>query len=68
MAGSSVPVMYWAVHTTLCSAMRFRVVLLPYQAVISQSRCSQWYSCITFEDLMAHAKPFQHPEGEEALL
>jgi hypothetical protein len=30
MAGSSAPVMYWAVHTTLCSSLRG----------CSQSRCS----------------------------
>ena len=34
MAGSSAPVMYWAVRNTLCSSLRSRAVHLPHQAVI----------------------------------
>ena len=34
MAGSLAPVMYWAVRTTLCSALRSEAEQLPYQAVI----------------------------------
>ena len=34
MAGSLVPVMYWAVRTTLCSALPGEAAQLPYQAVM----------------------------------
>ena len=34
MAGGLAPVMYWAVHTTLCSALRSEAEQLPYQAVM----------------------------------
>ena len=34
MAGSLAPVMYWAIHTTLCSALRSEAEQLPYQAVM----------------------------------
>ena len=34
MAGSLAPVMYWAVRTTLCSALRLEAEQLPYQAVM----------------------------------
>ena len=34
MAGSLAPVMYWAVHTTFCSAVQSDAKQLPYQAVM----------------------------------
>ena len=34
MAGSLAPVTYWAVHTTLCSALWSEAEQLPYQAVM----------------------------------
>jgi hypothetical protein len=34
MSGSSAPVMYWAIRTTLCSAMRLDDKQLPYQALM----------------------------------
>ena len=38
MAGSLTPVMYWAVRTTLCSALRSEAEQLPYQAVMQPAR------------------------------
>jgi hypothetical protein len=37
MAGSLAPVMYWAVRTTVCSALRSEAEQLPYQAVMQPS-------------------------------
>ena len=34
MAGSLAPVMYWAIRTTVCSALRSEAEQLPYQAVM----------------------------------
>jgi hypothetical protein len=34
MVGSLAPVIYWAVRTTLCSALWMEAELLPYQAVM----------------------------------
>ena len=34
MAGRLAPVMYWAILTTLCSALRSDAEQLPYQAVM----------------------------------
>ena len=34
MAGILAPVMYWAIRTTLCSALRSEAEQLPYQAVM----------------------------------
>ena len=34
MAGSSAPVMYWTIHTTLCRALRSDAKQLPYQVVM----------------------------------
>ena len=38
MAGSIAPVKYWAVRTTLCSALRSEAELMPYQAVMQPVR------------------------------
>ena len=38
MAGSLAPVMYWAVRTTLCSALWTEAEQLPYQAVMQPAR------------------------------
>ena len=66
-AGSSAPVMYSAVRTTLCSAMRSRVVLLPSQAEVAASQCSQLYSCRTFSGFEGSWQTFKPPEGKEAM-
>ena len=38
MVGSLAPVMYWAVHTTLCRALWSDAEQLPYQAVMQPVR------------------------------
>jgi hypothetical protein len=38
MAGSLDPVMYWVVHTTLCSALRSEAEQLPNQTVVQLVR------------------------------
>ena len=64
MAGSLAPVMYWAVRTTLCSALRSEAEQLPYQAVMQPVRMLLGAAVELFEDLGTHAKSFQSPEGE----
>ena len=61
MAGSLAPVKYWAVCTTLCSALRSDAEQLPYQAVMQPVNGA---AVEPFEDLRTHAKSFQSPEGE----
>ena len=62
MAGSLAPVMYWAVHTTLCSALQSEAEQLPYQAGMQPG--SDGAAVELFEDLSTHANSFQSPEGE----
>jgi hypothetical protein len=48
MAGSLTPVMYWAIHTTLCSDLQSECPSSCHTKLwYSQSRCSQWWSCRT---------------------
>ena len=63
MAGSSAPVMYWAVRTTLCSALWSDAEQLPYQAVM-QPVALDGAAVELFEDLGTHAKSFQSPDPE----
>ena len=60
MAGSLAPVMYWAVRTTLCSALRSEAEQLPYQAVTQPNGSSALDGAAVepFEDLRTHAKSF----------
>ena len=62
MAGSLAPVVYWAVHTALCSALRSEAVQLPYQTVM-QPDALDGVAVELFEDLGTHAKSFQSSEG-----
>ena len=57
MAGSLAPVMYWAVRTTLCSALQPEAKHLPYQAVM-QSDALDVAAVEPFENLRTHAKYF----------
>ena len=66
MTESLAPVMYWAVRTTLCSALRSDAEQLPYQAVM-QPVALDGAAVELFEDLETHAKSFQSPEEEYAL-
>ena len=66
MAGSSAPVMYWAVLTTLSSALRSDALQLTYEAVMQPVKMLSMVQLL--EDLRVHAKSFQPSEGEEALL
>ena len=61
MADSLAPVMYWAIRTTLCSALRSEAEQLPYQAGMQPVQSA---AIEPFEDLRTHAKSFQSPEGE----
>ena len=59
MAGSLAPVMYWAVRTTLRSALRSEVEQLPYQAVMQTSQDALDGAAVEpFEDLRTRAKYF----------
>ena len=59
MAGSLAPVMYWAVFTTLCSALRSEAEQLPYQAVMQPVRMLSMLQLYNlFEDLRTHDKSF----------
>ena len=64
MAGSLVPVMYWAVHTTL--TVRCRVVAIPGSDATGQDFLEDAAEEL-FEDLGIHDKYFQSPEGEKVL-
>jgi hypothetical protein len=69
MAGSSDPVMCWAVLTTLCSdqgSARGSAIAIPSSDAASQDALNGT-AVEHFEDLRTHAKHFQPPEGEEAL-
>ena len=57
MAGSLAPVMYWAVRSTLCSALRSEAELLPCQAVM-QPDALDVAAVEPFEDLKTHVKSF----------
>ena len=59
--------MYWAVRTTLCSALLSDAEQLPYQAVMQTVRMLSMVQLCNFEDLGTHAKSFQSPEGENVL-
>ena len=60
MAGSSAPVMYWAVCTTLCSALRSEAEQLSYQVVMQPVKDAlNGVAVEIFEDLRTHAKSFQ---------
>ena len=55
----SAAVMYWAVHTTLCSALQLNAKQLPYQAVMQPVKMlSNGAAVELFEDLRAHGKSF----------
>ena len=59
MAGSLAPVTYWAVRTTLCSALRSDAKQLPYQvgdATVQDAL--DGVAVERFEDLGTHAKCF----------
>jgi hypothetical protein len=56
--------MYWAVRTTVCSAMRMRAT--PSSDAVNQDAL-RGTAVELFEDLRAHTKPFQPTEGEAAL-
>ena len=60
MPGSLATVMYWAVHTTLCSA-NCQAVAIPSGDAASQEALNG-AAVEIFEDLRVHAKTFQHPE------
>ena len=57
MAGSLAIAMYWAVRTTLCSALHVRCKAVALDGAAVEP----------FEDLGTHAKSFQSPEGEKVL-
>ena len=57
MAGNLAPVMYWAVLTTLCSALRSN----------TKQDALDGEAVKLFEDLGTHDKSFQSPEGEKVL-
>ena len=61
MTGSLAPMMYWAVRTTLCSALRS--VAIPGSDATSQDALDA-AAVEPFEDLRTHAKSFQSPAGE----
>ena len=63
MAGSLVPVMYWAVRTTLCNALWSEAKELLYSDKTIQ-HALDGAAAKPFEDLRTHAKSFQAPEGE----
>ena len=72
MTGSLAPVMYWAVRTTLYSALWSDAEQLPYQATgMATDATSQdaldGAAVELLEDLGTHAKSFQSPEGEKVL-
>ena len=67
MSGSLAPVIYWAVHTTLCSALRrCRAVAIPGGDATGQDALDG-AAVELFEYLRTHAKSFQSPEGEKVL-
>ena len=49
---------------TFCSALHSGTLHLPYQAVMQPVKM---LSMVVFEDLRAHDKSFQPPEGDEVL-
>ena len=65
MAGSLAPVIYWTVRTTLGSVCGAFAV--PSGDAASRDALDG-AAVEMFEDQWAHAKFFQPPEGEEALL
>ena len=65
MAGSLAPVMYWAVRTTLCSALwaEARAIAIPGSDATSQDALNG-AAVEPLEDLRTTAKSFQSPEVE----
>ena len=63
MAGSLAPVMYWAVRTTPCSALR-SAVATPGSDATDQDAIDG-AAVERFEDLGTHAKSFQSPKGKK---
>jgi hypothetical protein len=61
MAGTSAPVMYWAVRTTLCSpnAIEGGAIAIPGSDAVSQNALNG-AAAELFKDLRSHAKSFQH--------
>ena len=59
-------VMYWAIRTTLCSALRLEAKQFPYPAVMQPVRqdALDGVAVEPFEDLRTQAKSLQSPEGE----
>ena len=70
MAGSLAPVMYWAVRTTICSALQLPYQQLPYRAVAIPGSDASSQDALDgavvepFDDLRTHDKYVQSPEGE----
>ena len=67
MAGSLAPVIYWAVCTTFCSALRSDAEQLPYQAVMQPASMLSDAVVEPFEDLGTYATSLHSPEGEKVL-
>ena len=63
MAGSLSQVMYWAVRTTLCSALRSDAEQFPGDDVTSQDALDGT-AVEVFEDLRTHAKALKSPKGK----
>ena len=61
MAGSLAPMMYWAIRTTLCRALRSDAI--PGGDATGQDALGG-AAVEPFEDLGTHAKSLQAPEGE----
>ena len=59
--------MYWAIRSTLCSALWSDAKQLLYQDDAASQDALNGAAVERFEDLRAHAKSFQPPEEEEAL-
>ena len=65
MAGSLAPVIYWAVRTTLCSALWSEDVQLPYQTVMQPVQGALDVAAVApLNDLGTRAKSFSFPDGE----
>uniref|UniRef100_A0A8C7NQ73 SWI/SNF related BAF chromatin remodeling complex subunit ATPase 2 n=1 Tax=Oncorhynchus mykiss TaxID=8022 RepID=A0A8C7NQ73_ONCMY len=67
MAGSLAPVMYWAVRTTLYSALRSDAEQLPCQGDVTGQDALNCAAVEPFENLGTHAKSFQSLEEEKVL-
>ena len=68
MAGSSAPVIFWpSTPPSVASRNQGWCVAIPSSDAASQD-APNGAAVEPFEDLRAHSKTFQLPEGEEALL